>query len=91
MSCSRSHCAAKRSDGPYEDLIRPHEWSNAGGGSGGGGVTTLPQLRDVVVRGPYKTTGISMTPSRKKIFSCRPTSKADEAVCAKQIVTRIAG
>jgi mono/diheme cytochrome c family protein len=81
----------KRSDGPYEDLIRPHEWSNAGGGSGGGGVTTLPQLRDVVVRGPYKTTGISMTPSRKKIFSCRPTSKADEAVCAKQIVTRIAG
>ena len=81
----------KRSDGPYEDLIRPHEWSNAGGGSGGGGVTTLPQLRDVVVRGPYKTTGISMTPSRKKIFSCRPTSKADEAACAKQIVTRIAG
>ncbi|MBY0497684.1 MAG: DUF1592 domain-containing protein [Cyanobacteria bacterium] len=81
----------KRSDGPYEDLIRPHEWSNAGGGSGGGGVTTLPQLRDVVVRGPYKTTGISMTPSRKKIFSCRPTSKADEATCAKQIVTRMAG
>ena len=80
----------KRSDGPYEDLIRPHEWSNAGGGSGGGGVTTLPQLRDVVVRGPYKTTGISMTPSRKKIFSCRPTSKPDEAACAKQIITRLA-
>jgi hypothetical protein len=80
----------KRSDGPYEDLIRPHEWSNAGGGSGGGGVTTLPQLRDVVVRGPYKTTGISLTPSRKKIFSCRPTSKADEPACAKQIVTSLA-
>ena len=34
----------RRVDGPYEDLIRPHEWSNAGGGSGGGGITTLPQL-----------------------------------------------
>jgi hypothetical protein len=81
----------KRSDGPYEDLIRPHEWSNAGGGSGGGGVTTLPQLRDVVVRGPYKTTGVSMTPSRQKIFICRPTSKADESTCAKKIVTHLGG
>jgi hypothetical protein len=81
----------KRTDGPYEDLIKPHEWSNAGGGSGGGGITTLPQLRDVVIRGPNKTTGISMTPSRKKIFSCRPTSSADERTCARQIVTRLGG
>ncbi len=82
----------RRADGPYEDLIKPHEWSNAGGGSGGGGITTLPQLRDVVIRGPSKTTGISMTPSRKKIFSCRPTSSsADERACARQIITRIGG
>jgi hypothetical protein len=79
----------KRTDGPYEDLIKPHEWSNAGGGSGGGGITTLPQLRDVVIRGPFKTTGISVTPSRKKIFTCRPTSKAEEDTCAKQIITRM--
>src|SRR5688572_7218229 len=81
----------KRSDGPYEDLIKPHEWSNAGGGSGGGGITTLPQLRDVVIRGPYKTTGISMTPSRQKIFSCRPTSSAHERACARQLVTHLGG
>ena len=81
----------KRTDGPYEDLIRPHEWSNAGGGSGGGGVTTLPQLRDLAVRGPSKTTGVSMTPSRQKIFVCRPTSKADEAPCAKKIITHLGG
>ena len=81
----------KRADGPYEDLIKPHEWSNAGGGSGGGGITTLPQLHDVVIRGPYKTTGISMTPSRQKIFSCRPTSSATERTCARQIVTRLGG
>ncbi len=81
----------RRADGPYEDLIKPHEWSNAGGGSGGGGITTLPQLRDVVIRGPYTTTGISLTPSRQKIFSCRPTSSADERTCARQIITRIGG
>ena len=81
----------RRSDGPYEDLIKPHGWSNAGGGSGGGGITTLPQLRDVVIRGPYTTTGISLTPSRQKIFSCRPTSAADERTCARQIITRLGG
>ena len=81
----------RRSDGPYEDLIKPHGWSNAGGGSGGGGITTLPQLRDVVIRGPYTTTGISLTPSRQQIISCRPTSAADERTCARQIITRLGG
>lgn len=81
----------RRSDGPYEDLIRPHDWSFAGGGSGGGGITTLAHLRDVIIRGPLKTTGISMTLSRQKIFSCRPTSSADEQVCARQILSRMAG
>ena len=57
----------RRSEGPYEDLIRPHDWSFAGGGSGGGGITTLPHLRDLIIRGPYKTTGVSQTPSRQKI------------------------
>jgi hypothetical protein len=79
----------RRVDGPYEDLIRPHDWSFAGGGSGGGGITTLPHLRDVIIRGPLKTTGISMTPSRQKIFSCRPTSPAEERPCARQIVSRL--
>jgi hypothetical protein len=81
----------RRVDGPYEDLIRPHDWSYAGGGSGGGGITTLPHLRDVIIRGPLKTTGISMTPSRKKIFTCRPTSSADEQACARQILSRMGG
>jgi hypothetical protein len=81
----------RRVDGPYEDLIRPHDWSFAGGGSGGGGITTLPHLRDVIIRGPSKTTGISLTPSRQKIFTCRPTSSSDERACARQIVTRLGG
>jgi len=80
----------RKFDGPYEDLIRPHDWSFAGGGSGGGGITTLPHLRDVIVRGPYKATGISDTPSRRKVFMCRPTSAAEERPCAQQIVSNLA-
>ena len=79
----------RKIDGPYEDLIKPHEWSYAGGGSGGSGITTLPHMADLVIRGPIKAVGISNTASRHKIFSCRPTSKADEAACARQIVTRL--
>jgi hypothetical protein len=30
-----------------------------------------------------------LTPSRQKIFSCRPTSALDERTCARQIITRI--
>ena len=81
----------RRFDGPYEDLIRPHDWSYAGGGSGGAGITTLPHLRDLLVKGPYKTTGVSETPSRKKIFSCRPTSPSEERPCARTIVSRLGG
>jgi hypothetical protein len=79
----------RRSDGPYEDLIRPHDWSFAGGGSGGPGITTLPHVRDLTIKGPSRVTGISETPSRQKIFSCRPTMPAEGRPCARQIVTRV--
>ena len=80
----------KRSDGPYEDLIRPHDWSFAGGGSGGGGITTLPHLRELIISGPFNATGISQTPTRAKIFTCRPTVAAEERACARQILSRLA-
>jgi hypothetical protein len=79
----------RRFEGPYEDLIRPHDWSYAGGGSGGSGITTLPHVRDFVISGPTKITGISETPSRQKIFTCRPTAQAEERPCARTIVTRL--
>jgi hypothetical protein len=81
----------RRLDGPYEDLIRPHDWSYAGGGSGGPGITTLPHVRDLIVKGPYQTTGISETASRAKIFTCRPTVAAEERTCARQIISRLGG
>src|SRR5262245_5574709 len=79
----------RKFDGPYEDLIRPHDWSFAGGGSGGTGITTLPHLRDVIIHGPYKPTGISDTVSRQKIFTCRPTVQTEEKSCARTIVSHL--
>ena len=79
----------RRGDGPYEALLRPHEWSLAGGGSGGNGITSLPHLRDLIVSGPYNTTGISETATRSKIFSCRPTVPSEELECAREIVSRL--
>ena len=79
----------RRGDGPYEDLLRPHEWSLAGGGSGGNGITSLPHLRDLIVSGPYNTTGVSETATRSKIFSCRPTVPSEELSCASEIVSRL--
>jgi hypothetical protein len=76
-------------EGPYEDLIRPHEWALAGGGSGAGIVTLVPHMRDLVVDGPYNRSGLSDTPSRQKIFTCRPTGAAEERPCAQEIVTRL--
>ena len=79
----------RRTEGPYEDLIKPHGWSYAGGGSGGSGITTLPEVRDLVVVGPHRATGVSETSSRQKIFSCRPTSPSDEQTCARKIIAKL--
>ena len=79
----------RKTEGPYEDLIRPHDWSFAGGGSGGPGITTLPHVRDLIIKGPYRVTGISETVSRQKIFSCRPTGSEEEHPCARKILSRI--
>ena len=80
----------RRNEGPYEDLIRPHDWSWAGGGSGGAGITAIPHLKQLVVGGPYNATGVSDTPSREKIFVCRPTVSAEEVSCAREILTNLA-
>ena len=75
-------------DGPVDDLLMPLE-NTLADVSITWGVTMLPHLRDFVVQGPLDVTGISDTPSRLKIFSCRPTAKAEEQSCATEIVTKL--
>jgi len=44
----------------------------------------------ISIDGPYNATGPGETASRRKIFSCRPTSQADEAPCARRILFDLA-
>ena len=79
----------KRTEGPYEDLIRPHDWSLAAAGTGSTGTTTPPHMIEVTIMGPYRTSGVSETASRQRIFSCRPTAATEERACAEQIINRL--
>jgi mono/diheme cytochrome c family protein len=77
----------QRFEGPVNDLVAPIEHTMADTEIGiAVGITTLPHLRNLAVIGPHKVTGVSETVSRKKIFTCRPTSAEDENACATSIV-----
>ncbi len=78
-------------EGPVEDIVSPVEnvlidttHSDIPG------LTSLPHLRELDITGPVKVTGISDTPSRRTIFSCRPAAGSDEIPCAKKIISKLA-
>jgi mono/diheme cytochrome c family protein len=50
----------------------------------------LARLKTVGVEGPYDVKGISSSPSRDRLFVCKPTSAADESACAEKIFTNLA-
>ena len=50
-----------------------------------------PRIDNVEIRGPLRVTGVSDTPSRRKIFICHPTTAAEELPCARQILANVAG
>jgi len=77
-------------EGPLDDLLTPLE-NTLADVSISFGVTMLPHLRDFSVVGPTKVTGISETPSRARIFSCRPTTAGEEETCALAIVKQLTG
>jgi mono/diheme cytochrome c family protein len=81
----------KRFEGSVDDLITPIQHTLADTQIGNGyGVTTLPHLRDMSLVGPYNVTGVSDNPTRRRIFTCRPLSAAEEEACAREIVGRLA-
>jgi len=45
--------------------------------------------RRIAIRGPYDTLGRGETPSRARIFTCRPATAADEEPCARQILSTL--
>ena len=52
--------------------------------------TGLPHVENVTVTGPFNPTGVSDTPSRRRVFLCRPAKASDEKDCARKIVSTLA-
>ena len=48
------------------------------------------EVSKITIGGPYDVTGRGETPSRAKIFVCRPASAAGERPCARTILTKLA-
>jgi len=69
------------SDEPLQPHERDHDLQNMNG---------LPLVDHVTVTGPFNATGPGDTPSRRRIFACRPANAAGEPACARTILTTIA-
>ncbi len=48
-----------------------------------------PTLDRVEISGPYSTKGVSETPSRQRIFVCKPTRPEQETACATKVLSTL--
>jgi hypothetical protein len=81
----------RRASGPVDDFVMPYEQSLEDLFVGRTqGLTALPHVRDLGIRGPYDATGVGDTPSRARIFACHPAAESDEIPCAKKILSGLA-
>ena len=69
----------ERSEALDEGLVRLRQRSRG----------ALPAIAIATLRGPYASTGPGDTPSRQRIFSCRPNEPTSELPCARQILTTL--
>src|SRR5687768_15417122 len=70
-----------QSDEPLQLHERHHDLQDMNG---------LPIVDHVAMSGPFNSTGPGNTPSRRRIFACRPSAPAQEASCARTILTSLA-
>ena len=68
-------------DEPLEAHTRDHDLQNMNG---------VPLIERMDITGPYGPTGPGDTASRRKIFTCRPGTPAEETTCAKKILSTLA-
>jgi mono/diheme cytochrome c family protein len=69
----------QRTEARDESTLRPRMRSRG----------TQPAINSVTISGPYKATAGGDTPSRRRIFVCRPASAADELPCARRILSSL--
>jgi hypothetical protein len=83
----------RKNHAPVEDVLQPFEFSLFEPAVDGDPQWTLvPHLASIGVTGPFNVAGISDTPTRERIFVCRPTGASDDAEerCAREIVETLA-
>jgi len=51
--------------------------------------TGLPDVDRLLISGPFDPARPAETPSRARIFSCRPAAAAEEPACARSILSRL--
>ena len=73
-----------------ENLLEPFEKPVPGGPNGYYTTQKGAYLRSVQISGPYESLGAGTTPSRQRIFACRPSKPADESACARKIIGALA-
>jgi len=66
-----------------DDAYSDFRAANNGFATGGG-------VQGINIMGPFNPTGPGDTPSRRRIFVCRPAAAAEEEACAKNILTTVA-
>jgi len=69
------------SDEPLQPFTRDHDLQNMNG---------IPLIDRMQITGPFNPTGPGDTPSRHRVFSCRPATAAAELPCARTILTNLA-
>jgi mono/diheme cytochrome c family protein len=70
----------QRTDARDEATLRPRMRSRG----------TQPAITSVTISGPYNVTGPGDSPSRRRIFVCKPASAAEELPCARRILSTLA-
>ena len=73
-----------------ENLLEPFEKPVPGGPNGYYPTQKGAYLRNVEIIGPFTIAEPGDTPSRRRIFVCRPANAADEAACSKTIISTMA-
>lgn len=69
----------ERSEALQEAALRPPGRSRG----------ALPAVVQVTINGPFNATGPGNTASRQRIFVCKPAGAADEAACARRILSTL--
>ena len=54
------------------------------------GEDRIPRIGSLEIQGPFNPTGVSDTPSRARVFICRPANQGEELQCARRILSSLA-